>query len=556
MHHYAKKWVPLLAAMLLMAGTVPARAADERTAEQAASQSAASETAAQAADQETASPDSTSTQSAQQPEPVLESKQASGNVETLPESYNPFNWLLYKPLWALTGLIGDFNPIGKHVSDPLEEAVPGLQFKGFLNTITQINTTASTNDVGLGGRDKDWRLQKQEFRLQTEFKYQANDNIELVNIDNMQYDGAYDFQSSNGLYRSGESDQVYYSQGKRIIRELYARGNYGNFNFTLGKQIVNWGKMDGKVIDIVNAQDWRDVVDSHIGDYEWRDLGQWMAYASIRPVENATVSLLINPDFQPNLYPSPGSPYWFPFAPSSPLPANAAKPSGFNRIGDEEIGLRADTTVGGLSISGLYYYGFDRDPVGFSSDGLFHYTRENRFGYAADYGTSIFGQRLIIRSEGLYTHGMAFNTSDPTAPNGIVKKDVVKIALAFETSIFSDENKIDILYQPIYTTQLGFDPRTSSTLTTPAARADILHVVNVSHSFRSTSDKLSVSATGYLTGGSDFAGFSYNVGGGWKFSDNLRANVAFNDYEGGNTRIPWGAYEKWKNVTIDLKYEW
>lgn len=558
MHHYAKKWVPLLAVMLLVAGTVPARAADEQTADQAASQSAISEPAAPATNQETASPATTQDQSSQQPEPAVESQSESGNIETLPPSHNPFNWLVYKPLWALTSLIGDFNPIGKHVSEPLEAAVPGLQFKGFLNTITQINTTATDHNVGLGDRDKDWRLQKQEFRLQTEFKYQANDNIQFVNIDNMQYDGAYDFQNSNGLYRSGESNQVYYSQGERIIRELYARGNYGNFNFTLGKQIVNWGKMDGKVIDIVNGQDWRDVVDSHIGDYEWRAIGQWMAYASIRPVENTTVSLLVNPDFQPNLYPVPGSPYWFPFAPSSPssLPANAAKPSGFNRFKDEEVGLRADTTVGGLSFSALYYYGFDRDPVAFSSDGLFHYTRENRFGYAADYGTSIFGQRLIIRSEGLYTHGMAFNTSDPTAPNGIVKKDVVKIALAFETSIFSDENKIDILYQPIYTTQLGFDPRTSNKLTTPAARADILHVVNVSHSFRSTSDKLSVSATGYLTAGSDFSGFSYNVGGGWKFSDNLRANVAFTDYLGGDTRIPWGAYQKWKNVTVDLKYEW
>jgi hypothetical protein len=556
--HQMKKCVPLLALLLSVAGTVPAWSAVDEPANQAVDQSATSEPAAPATSQEPASPDATSTPSAQQPEPAVESQSDSGNIETLSPSYNPFNWLIYKPLWALTGLIGDFNPIGKHVSEPLEAAVPGLQFKGFLNTITQINTTATNHDVGLGGRDKDWRLQKQEFRLQTEFKYQANDNIELVNIDNMQYDGAYDFQSSNGLYRSGESDQVYYSQGKRIIRELYARGNYGNFNFTLGKQIVNWGKMDGKVIDIVNAQDWRDVVDSHIGDYEWRDIGQWMAYASIRPVENATVSLLVNPDFQPNLYPAIGSPYWFPFAPSAPssLPANAAKPSGFNRIQDEEIGLRADTTVGGLSFSALYYYGFDRDPVVFSSDGLFHYTRENRFGYAADYGTSIFGQRLIIRSEGLYTHGMAFNTSDPSAPNGIVKKDVVKIALAFETSIFSDENKIDILYQPIYTTQLAFDPRTSSTLTIPAARADILHVVNVSHSFRSTSDKLSVSATGYLTAGSDFSGFSYNVGGGWKFSDNLRANVAFTDYLGGDTRIPWGAYQKWKNVTVDLKYEW
>ncbi|MGA2151194.1 MAG: hypothetical protein ABSG48_03410, partial [Geobacteraceae bacterium] len=162
--HQMKKCVPLLALLLSVAGTVTVWAAEDEPANQAVDQSATSEPAAPVINQETASPDATSTPSAQQPEPAVESQSDSGNIETLSPSYNPFNWLIYKPLWALTGLIGDFNPIGKHVAEPLEAAVPGLQFKGFINTITQINTTAN-QIAGSGGRDKDWRLQKQEFRL-------------------------------------------------------------------------------------------------------------------------------------------------------------------------------------------------------------------------------------------------------------------------------------------------------------------------------------------------------------------------------------------------------
>jgi hypothetical protein len=553
MHHKAKKCVPLLALLLAVAGAVPAWAAEDESANQAASQSATSEPAAPATNLETASPETTPAASAQQPEPAVESLGDSGNTETLPQSYNPFNWIIYKPLWALTGLIGDFNPIGKHVADPLEAAVPGLRFKGFIDSITQINTTATDHHVGLGGRDKDWRLQKQEFRIQTELKYQANENIELVNINNFEYDGAYDFQSTNGLYRDGSSNQVYYSQGKRIIREAYVRGNYEKVNFTLGKQIVNWGKIDGKVIDIVNAQDSRDVVDFHIGDYEWRAIGQWMAYVNLRPTDTTTVSLLLNPDFQPNVGPAFGSPYWYPFAglpPKGTLHTGDKKPSGFDRIQDEELGLRADTTIGGLSISGLYYYGFDRNPVTFKSDGLNHYTRQNRYGYAADYGTNIFGQRLVIRSEGLYTAGQAYNTTDGTGPEGIIKKDVLKIAVAIETSIFSDENKIDVLYQPIWTHQLGFSSVTGQ------VRNDLLHVINVAHSFRATNDKLSLGITAYITGGVPQEGLSYNIAAGWKFNDYLKATLAYTDYYGGDKQIPWGAYQKWKNVGLDVKYEW
>lgn len=477
----------------------------------------------------------------------------AGSEEVRQEPFSLLDWAVYRPLWAANRVVGDFNPLGKHVSTPINEAVPDLQVHGFINSITQINTTRDKHDAGLADRDKDWRLQKQEIRAELELKYQLTDDIELVNVNNFQYEGAYDLQHSKGLYLDGSDNQKYYTQGKRIIREAYVRGHHGKVYYTLGKQIVNWGKMDGKVIDIVNAADGRDVVDFHIGDYEWRAIGQWMANVSVRPTDNVTVSLLWNPDFQPNVGPAGGSPYWYPFFPSptrSTPKVHEDKPSGFDRLEDSEGGVRVDTTVGALSLSGIYYYGFDRDPVFHAVDGELQHKRLNRLGYALDYGTSVLGQRLIIRSEGLYSARKSFNTSDPLDRDGIVKKDQLKVAVAFETSIGSDENKVDLLYQPILTTQLNYDKRTG------VLHQDLLHVVNISHSVRKTNDRLTLSATGYISGGSVYSGLSYNLSAGWKFNDFLKATLAYNDYQGKDQDIPWGAYSKWKNVTLDVKYEW
>jgi hypothetical protein len=549
-----KKMLPLLALLLFMAGTDSVWSAEERPGgspsgvDPAGGSVSSSSVLAASSGSEASEPLSGDGASALQ----------DGAVETLPPSYNPFNYVVFKPLWALTSFIGDFNPIGKHVSTPLEEAFPGLRIKGFINSITQINTTATDHLAG-GARNKDWRLQKQEFRAQLELKYQLNENLEFVNVNNFQYDGAYDFQSAEGLYRSGSPNQVNYTQGKRIVREAYVRGNYGEINFTIGKQIVNWGKMDGKVIDIVNGADGRDVVDFHIGDYEWRAIGQWMANVAYRPLENLTVNLLWNPDFQPNVGPAYGSPYWFPWVPSArygtPLSPEVV-PSGFHSFTESEAGVRVDSTIGGLSLSGIYYNGYDRDPVFYKSDGMYHHERLNRLGYAVDYGTSVFGQRLIIRSEGLYSNGRSFNTTDPLvhpfAPNAIVKKDQVKLGLALETSFFSDENKIDFLYQPIWTNTLDYNFH----LVGVPSRNDFLHVINLSHAVRATNDKLTLGATFYIHGGSNNGGWSANYAAGWKFNDYLKATLAYTDYQGNNDQIPWGVYNKWKNVGLDVKYEW
>jgi hypothetical protein len=307
-------------------------------------------------------------------------------------------------------------------------------------------------------------------------------------------------------------------------------------------------EMDGKVIDIVNAEDTRDVVDFHKGDYEWRAIGQWMGYLSLRPTDNFTLSLVANPDFQPNTGPAYGSPYWYPWAASAKKnTTKEKKPSGLDRVQDMELGLRADATLGALSLSGIYYYGFDRNAVYSPNQEALIHTRLHKFGYAADYATNILGQRLVFRSEGLYTRHKAYANSG--VQGGISKNDVLKIAAAVETSIFSDENKIDILYQPSWTRQIDYDKRTGT------LRNDILHVINLSHSVRKTNDRLTLSTTAYISGGSVYSGLSYNVSAGWKFNDYLKATLAYNDYQGQDADIPWGAYNKWKNVTLDVKYE-
>ena len=81
-------------------------------------------------------------------------------------------------------------------------------------------------------------------------------------------------------------------------------------------------------------------------------------------------------------------------------------------------------------------------------------------------------------------------------------------------------------------------------------------MLNISHAIRATNDKLTLGATFYINGGQNNAGWSANYAAGWKFNDYLKVTLAYTDYQGHNDQIPWGVYNKWKNVTIDAKYEW
>jgi len=381
-----------------------------------------------------------------------------------------------------------------------------------------------------------------------------------VSVNNFQWDGAFSLQNSQGLALNGSPNEEYYTQGQRIFKEEYLRGNFGVINFTIGKQIVNWGKLDGKVDDIVNAEDARDLVGYHQGDYEWRYIGQFMGLLTVRPRSATSISFVWNPDFHasPNGDgAAPGSPYslvnYTPGAPYTPT----ITPSGFSHIGQSEEGVRVDNTFGALTVSEIYYYGYSRTPDPVAYDGAYHFTRENKWGLASDYANNtLLHHRFVFRTEYLYTQGVPFATSNPTALNGMVKKDTSLLGGAAETSFGATENRIDLMYEAEWAHTPGVDgARTNQAL---------IHVFDIAHSFRSTSDRLNVEATFFVTkGGSAYGGWAGIYQVGWKFNDYVSASLAYNDYQGGagvllnpmNTLAPFGAWSAYKNVQLGMKYE-
>jgi hypothetical protein len=476
------------------------------------------------------------------------------SLGTTPDSHDPLNYVFYKPLWAVSNGIGDFNPIGHRVSTPLESAIPGFRFKGFINNLTQINTTG--NQLLPSGLYKDWRLQKQEERVQLEFRYQASEHLELVSVNHFMYDGAYSWQDSKGLQLNGSSNEEYYTQGKRIFREAYLRGNYGRINFTLGRQIINWGKLDGKIIDFINADDQRDTVQYHEGDYDWRYIGQLMGYLSLRPAANTTVSFVYNPDFQTIATAQPGSPWsGARVAPVSTYPV--VKPSGLSKFGDSEYGVRVDQSIGALTIGAVYYTGFNRngpDPNTHAETlaGVpLHFSRVGRYAYAVDYNAKLLGHTFIVRSEGLYTQNTKLLD---TVRDEIVKKDEWLTGSAIETQIGAAENQYTVMYEYEWLRTPGIDGQRTG--------QNLIHVLDVSHSIRSTSDRANVEVTFYVPkGGSYYGGWSGVYAAGWKFNDAVRANVSYNDYQGGTANTyqsfaPFGVFRAYKNVQIGIKYEW
>jgi hypothetical protein len=485
----------------------------------------------------------------------------SGYVE---RPYHPFDWLVFNPLWAATNFIGDFNPIGKNVSEPLEKLDPNLKFKGFIDNITQIRTTGNHANYGLGHRDLDWWLQSQEERIQTETKYQT-DHWNFVNVLNFNWQGAYGLQNNaKGEFNSGGQDQVYYDQFKRIVREAYVQGDFGKLNFTIGKQILVWGKIDGKVDDFINAYDVRDAIVSNAVDLEWRTIGQWMAVATVKPVETTTVQLVFNPDFQNNALAAPGSPYYNPGSASiATAPAGYAsfylpesQRSGFKNLSDAEYGARVNSTFGSLTVAELYYHGFDRNRVLFTSDNQYHHTRNERFGLSADYSFNVLGQRFNIRSETLYTTKQAYEYANIPTYNHVEYRDTVYTGINFETSVGHDEDRYDLAYTFLWKNITRWDSR----LGPNADRNYIIHNPSVTHSVHATNDKLVLVAGAYVSGGTQDNGMNLYTNATWRFNDFLTAKLQYDDYEGNNSDIhaanDYGAYYGEKHVTLDIKYEW
>ncbi|MFQ5903803.1 MAG: hypothetical protein ACE5JO_08940, partial [Candidatus Binatia bacterium] len=142
--------------------------------------------------------------------------------------------------------LSQWNPVGKWLA-PLEEAVPGLDVRGFLRYRPRLDLHGHSDSVGPGVR-KHYDFSMHEWLAELEVRYNVGPNLELVNINNFLYDAFFDWEDGPGSWRkeprrTTRRARQYYRTTDRILRELYLDWYPGNWWLRLGKQQVAWGKM-------------------------------------------------------------------------------------------------------------------------------------------------------------------------------------------------------------------------------------------------------------------------------------------------------------------------
>ena len=338
-----------------------------------------------------------------------------------------------------------FDPIGR-LKNPLEEAFPGLTVKGLLRNWTRVNTHGHTYDLGHGYKRTE-EFPSIEWLAELELRYRLSPDIELVNVENFLYDAAFDWDDS-GDYPSSITKQLeYYRTTDRILRELYLDIFHGRWQLRLGKQQLVWGKMDGKVIDIINPTDLRYNVAFTQDNYEWTRLPLWL-FNMIYFGSSYYIQFLWIPDFEPSILPPARGPFSFNLPSLPPYVRITTRDEPSSNFRNHEWGIRFNRPIKGWDISLIYFYTWDDVATLFrrsvtlapgTSRPLAVYmepkhTRLHQLGLDMDKSFWFLGKAWVFRGEFLFNINDYFSTVDePLGQDGVTKKDWLLSAIAFET---------------------------------------------------------------------------------------------------------------------------
>jgi len=510
---------------------------------------------------------------------------------------NPAHWVGHMLLWSMligTGAVqantlgnlfskfdrtmATFDPVGKHVRQPIERAIPRLQFRGFYRQWSDV-LVDEHGEVGF--RDQDFRFLQIQNLFELETSYHVAEGIDVKGIAHALYDGVYDWQDSDGLF----ADDTYrtakvYHTSERVLRELYVSYRRPKFDLKLGKQQVAWGKMDGQFIDIVNAMDRRESVQLETEDYEWRRLPTWMANSTLHLGRN-TIQLLYIIDFEQDRNAIPGTPWASPLLP--PTTPNIVLPTRDPEAGDfsdHEYGIRVDRSAGALTYGFIYMYAWDKNPVEHvlgtqAVDGQTvlrvqpRFERLHHVGATADYATTfqnvpwVGSLPTVFRVEALYTNGVRFADFEKRAAalagsttDGTSKRDTLRAAFASEFALPARTTVIlqASWYQTINHKQElgpgfggGFGDEWS-----------FIPVVFFSRPFAFSRDRLNLEFTAFpLISGpdTDWGGIKTKLRMTYKFSQFIKGRFIYTGYDTGDSNDVYGQYNKWDNFGWELSYE-
>ena len=268
--------------------------------------------------------------------------------------------------------------------------------------------------------------------LQIKGSYTCNKNISLfINIKKF-YDSVYDI---SGEYRSG-SHRIATNTGNTWLREFFIDVERRPFFARIGRQQVVWGSSDGvRALDCINPGDGRYAYLDDASEYR---IPLWMARLEASPVPDATLQLLLIPDYEPSI--SAGNGDVFVFRPTDLAAERLAGLPSFIRIVEKNktplndfrngsYALRWQQVISGWEYTLNYKYGYEAYPQG---AGIFSIRDRGKptLTLTKDYTKriNIFGASftkavtagtlsgLTVRGEFLYTRGKPY----PYGSNGQV----------------------------------------------------------------------------------------------------------------------------------------
>jgi hypothetical protein len=478
--------------------------------------------------------------------------------------------------------LATFDPLGRVVLKPIEKRVPALVLNGSYYFWSDILVT---KDQDVGFRNKDFRALQFQNLLELELRYRFLESFEFTSVTHVLYDGVYDIQDSTGLFADQYDDDFrYYNDFDRIARELYVSYRRPTLDVVIGKQQIVWGKMDGRFIDVINGIDARESVQLEASDYEIRRLPAWMANVTYF-FGGSSVNFLWIPDFQADQRADYGSP-WFsslvgPYdqdAKENPALLDGSETARGNTllsvqepdwkdIGDHEFAVRLDVPTGALTWGLIYYYAWDRVPnnfkVGTDRFGPIYEPRHSRlhhFGLTADYSSTlpslplIGSSPLVLRVEALLTHGVVLR--DANSSSGLAERDTLRAAVALELAL---PKNTTLVFQPSFFITFDWDDSLGSGF--GSAVEDewaLIPVLSISRPVRATNDRLTLSVTllPYISGPQrGLQGVKTRLTASYQFSQFITGKLTYTDYSGGDDTDLYGQYEKWKNIGVELQYE-
>jgi hypothetical protein len=414
-----------------------------------------------------------------------------------------------------------WNPIKDNLSKPLMEKIPNFEIRGYIQNTSSLGIYKNVNrDMNIptyveqevfrvpmppfpdwvgkislepyegvgspGMRHTDTSWQKIEWFVELEPRYRPTPNLQFVLKADFLYNSAFDWDDGfSRSYAESERKLNYYRNSRQILREWYVDYIEDPVQVRIGRQQVQWGKVDGRqILDMVHGVDYtRWPLGSSANPFfppEYWRVPKFMTNLQYFTGDFEFQFLWI-PDFQPswvNWWPQiEYAPFQFNPPPASPLLMVTGGAPGMPQIipkvtmdslkkpgrnfENSEIGFMTKWFKAGWDVSLHYLWAWNDKPTNFNTFTMEpfqlkpppappdvlptwirlqpEYKRLHKFGLGADRTWSMLGRQWAGKCEGRYVRDGFYRTADRmNHPKGYRRADSLLTGLHIETYILTD----------------------------------------------------------------------------------------------------------------------